>query len=195
MSARHRIVIVGAGFSGLGAAIRLKAAGIEDFVVLERADEVGGTWRANTYPGCQCDVPSHLYSYSFAPNPGWTRTYSRQAEIWDYLRRCVERHRLTGHLRLGVEVTECVWEEEEGRWLLTTSAGPRSAQILVAATGALSEPSLAGRARRPAVRGAAVSLRALAPRSGARRGARSRWSGRERRRSRSRRRSRRRSRS
>ena len=79
MSAEHRIAIVGAGFSGLGAAIRLKAAGVEDFVVLEAAGEVGGTWRANSYPGCQCDVPSHLYSYSFAPNPGWTRTYSRQA--------------------------------------------------------------------------------------------------------------------
>jgi cation diffusion facilitator CzcD-associated flavoprotein CzcO len=144
VSPRHRIVIVGAGFSGLGAAIRLKTAGIEDFIVLERAGEVGGTWRANTYPGCQCDVPSHLYSYSFAPNPGWTRTYSRQTEIWDYLRRCVERHELGPHLRLGVDVRECAWEEAEARWLLTTSAGPLSAQILVAATGALSEPSLAG---------------------------------------------------
>jgi cation diffusion facilitator CzcD-associated flavoprotein CzcO len=143
VSAEHRIVIVGAGFSGLGAAIRLKAAGTRDFVVLEAAGEVGGTWRANSYPGCQCDVPSHLYSYSFAPNPGWTRTYSRQAEIRDYLRDCVERHRLGPHLRLGVEVGECSWQEAEGRWLLETAAGPLSAQILVAATGALSEPSLA----------------------------------------------------
>jgi cation diffusion facilitator CzcD-associated flavoprotein CzcO len=141
--ADHRIAIVGAGFSGLGAAIRLKAAGVEDFVVLERAGEVGGTWQANSYPGCQCDVPSHLYSYSFAPNPGWTRTYSRQGEIWDYLRQCVERHRLGPHLRLGVEVGECAWQEEQRRWLLQTSAGPLSAQILVAATGALSEPALA----------------------------------------------------
>jgi cation diffusion facilitator CzcD-associated flavoprotein CzcO len=141
--AEHRIAIVGAGFSGLGAAIRLKAAGVEDFVVIERAGEVGGTWQANSYPGCQCDVPSHLYSYSFAPNPGWTRTYSRQGEIWDYLRQCVERHRLGPHLRLGVEVGECAWQEEQRRWLLQTTAGPLSAQILVAATGALSEPALA----------------------------------------------------
>jgi cation diffusion facilitator CzcD-associated flavoprotein CzcO len=89
-----RIAIVGGGFAGLGLAIRLKEAGIEDFVVLERADDVGGTWQANTYPGCQCDVPSHLYSFSFAPNPGWTRTYSRQPEIWAYLRGCVDRYGL-----------------------------------------------------------------------------------------------------
>ena len=81
--AQHvRIAIVGSGFAGIGMAIRLKQAGIEDFVVLERADDVGGTWQANTYPGCQCDVPSHLYSFSFEPNPSWTRTYSRQPEIW-----------------------------------------------------------------------------------------------------------------
>ena len=86
-AAQHvRVAIVGTGFAGLGLAIRLKQAGIEDFVLIERADDVGGTWQANTYPGCQCDVPSHLYSFSFAPNPSWTRTYSRQPEIWDYLR-------------------------------------------------------------------------------------------------------------
>ena len=75
----HRIAIVGSGFAGLGAAIRLKQAGIDDFVVLERTSDVGGTWNVNTYPGCQCDIPSHLYSFSFAPNPGWTRTYSLPA--------------------------------------------------------------------------------------------------------------------
>ena len=87
-SEHHRVAIIGAGFSGLGMAIRLKQEGIEDFVVIERASEVGGTWRDNTYPGCQCDIPSVLYSYSFAPNPNWTRTYPLQAEIRDYLRRC-----------------------------------------------------------------------------------------------------------
>jgi cation diffusion facilitator CzcD-associated flavoprotein CzcO len=93
--AQHvRIAIVGSGFAGLGMAIRLKEAGIEDFVILDRADDVGGTWQANTYPGCQCDVPSHLYSFSFEPNPSWTRTYSRQQEIWQYLRGCAERHGL-----------------------------------------------------------------------------------------------------
>src|ERR687894_313164 len=82
--------IIGSGFSGLGMAIRLKQEGIEDFTVLERGDDVGGTWHFNTYPGCACDVPSHLYSFSFAPNPGWSRTYSRQPEILRYLRRCAD---------------------------------------------------------------------------------------------------------
>src|SRR5918911_3333868 len=85
------IAIVGSGFSGLGMAIRLLEAGYEDFVVLERGDEVGGTWWFNTYPGCRCDVPSHLYSFSFAPNPEWTETYSPQPEILAYLRRTAEQ--------------------------------------------------------------------------------------------------------
>jgi cation diffusion facilitator CzcD-associated flavoprotein CzcO len=142
VSTDHRVVIIGAGFSGLGAAIRLKAARIDDFVVLERADSVGGTWRANTYPGCQCDVPSHLYSYSFAPNPNWTRTFSHQREIWDYLQVCVERYGLHPHLHLGVEVQGCVWQEEPGHWLLETSAGALRASVVIGAMGALSEPSL-----------------------------------------------------
>ena len=142
VSAGHRIAIIGAGFSGLGAAAQLKAAGIDDFVVLERAGEVGGTWRSNTYPGCQCDVPSHLYSYSFAPNPDWSRTFSHQAEIRDYLRACVERFDLGNHLRLGVEVVDCSWQDADGHWLLETSAGALSATVVVAAMGALSEPSL-----------------------------------------------------
>ncbi len=142
MSAEHRVAIIGAGFSGLGAAIRLKAAGIEDLVVLDRGQEVGGTWLANTYPGCQCDVPSHLYCYSFAPNPDWTRTYSRQREIWEYLRSCVERYGLTPHLRLGVEVGECRWEDAQGSWRIETSEGELRARVLVAAAGALSEPAL-----------------------------------------------------
>src|SRR5215470_9871984 len=84
-----RIAVVGSGFSGMGTAVRLKQRGVEDFIVLERDDEVGGTWWANSYPGCACDIPSHLYSFSFAPNPDWTRTYSRQPEIRDYLHRVV----------------------------------------------------------------------------------------------------------
>src|SRR5260221_12713993 len=91
-SIRHvRIAIVGAGFSGLGMAIRLKQRGQRDFVVIEKAADVGGTWRDNTYPGCACDIPSHLYSFSFALNPQWSRPYSPQSEIWDYLLRCAER--------------------------------------------------------------------------------------------------------
>src|ERR671933_612695 len=89
---RVRIAIIGSGFAGLCAAIRLEQTGRDDFVVLERAGDVGGTWRDNSYPGCACDVPSHLYSFSFAPNPDWTRSFSPQPEIWEYLRRCADRY-------------------------------------------------------------------------------------------------------
>ena len=142
MSTHHRVAIIGAGFSGLGAAIRLKAAGIDDFMVFERAGDVGGTWRANDYPGCQCDVPSHLYCYSFAGNPNWTRTFSRQAEIWDYLRACVERYDLGSHLRLDTAVHELSWQQEPAHWLLDTAAGAHTASVVIGAMGALSEPSL-----------------------------------------------------
>ncbi len=139
---RVRIAIVGSGFAGLGLAIKLKQDGIEDFVVLERADDVGGTWQANTYPGCQCDIPSHLYSFSFAPNPGWTRTYSRQPEIWDYLRGLVDRYDLRDHIRLGHELRAAAWDEAAGRWLVETSRGSWLAQVLVDATGPLSHPQV-----------------------------------------------------
>jgi cation diffusion facilitator CzcD-associated flavoprotein CzcO len=137
-----RIAIVGTGFSGLGMAIRLKRAGIEDFVVLERADDVGGTWRDNTYPGCQCDVPSHLYSFSYAPNPSWSRTFSRQPEIWEYLRDCSERFGITPHIRFGTEMREAAWDEDRRHWRLDTSGGPLTAQVLVSGVGGLSEPSI-----------------------------------------------------
>ena len=104
-SEHHRVAIIGAGFSGLGMAIRLKQEGIEDFVVIERATEIGGTWRDNTYPGCQCDIPSVLYSFSFAPNPNWTRTYPLQAEIRDYLRRCANDFGVMPFVRFDHEVT------------------------------------------------------------------------------------------
>ncbi len=136
-----RIAIVGGGFAGIGMAIRLRQAGIEDFVVLERAGDVGGTWQANTYPGCQCDVPSHLYSFSFEPNPGWSRTYSRQPEIWDYLRRCAQRHGLGPQLRLRHEMTGAAWDAQTQRWNVKTSRGHFSAALLVDATGPLSHPA------------------------------------------------------
>jgi cation diffusion facilitator CzcD-associated flavoprotein CzcO len=137
-----RIAIVGAGFAGIGMAIRLKQEGIEDFVVLERADDVGGTWRDNSYPGCQCDVPSHLYSLSFAPNPGWSRTYSRQPEIWDYLRDCVERFDLAPHIRTGYDLTSARWDDDARRWELEAANGERlSAEVLIPGIGPLSEPS------------------------------------------------------
>lgn len=136
------VAIVGAGFAGLALAIRLRREGRDDFVVLERAGEVGGTWRDNTYPGCQCDVPSRLYSLSFAPNPGWTRSFSRQAEIQAYLRRLVRDHGLEGHLRLGCEVTGSTWSDDAGAWRVETSDGPLHAGVLVGAMGGLSEPSI-----------------------------------------------------
>lgn len=132
---------MGAGFAGLGMAIRLKEEGIEDFVVCERDDDVGGTWWANTYPGCQCDIPSHLYSFSFAPNPDWSRTYPKQPELRDYLRRCAERFDVLDHVRLGCEVEAADWDEEAGVWRLQTAQGELAARTVVAAPGGLSEPS------------------------------------------------------
>jgi cation diffusion facilitator CzcD-associated flavoprotein CzcO len=143
LSGRHvRVAIVGAGFGGLGAAIRLLQSGERDIVVLEKADDIGGTWRDNTYPGCTCDVPSVLYSFSFAPNPSWSRSFSGQQEIWDYLRDCVERFNLRPFLRLGVELQRAAWDEAAQVWRVTTSHGELTADVLVAATGALSEPRI-----------------------------------------------------
>jgi cation diffusion facilitator CzcD-associated flavoprotein CzcO len=136
------VAILGAGFAGLGMAIRLKRAGIEDFVVCERDTEVGGTWWANTYPGCQCDVPSHLYSFSFAPNPEWTRTYANQPEIRDYLRDCSERYGLREHIRFGCEITAAEWDAEQARWRIETSLGDLTADVLIGAPGPLSEPTI-----------------------------------------------------
>src|SRR5262245_848537 len=99
-----QVAIAGSGFGGLGTAIRLKQDGIEDFLILEKAGDVGGTWRDNSYPGCACDVESHLYSLSFAPNAEWTHRYSHQPEIWEYLQRCAREYALTPHLRFGTEV-------------------------------------------------------------------------------------------
>jgi cation diffusion facilitator CzcD-associated flavoprotein CzcO len=138
----HRVAIVGSGFAGLGAAIRLKQEGIHDFVVLEKAHDVGGTWRENTYPGCGCDVPSHLYSFSFAPNPSWSRTFSKQPEIWEYLRRTAHEHGVEPHLRFGHEVTSADWDQETAQWRIQTSAGDLTADLLVAGPGPLSEPKL-----------------------------------------------------
>src|SRR3989449_11140364 len=100
--------IVGAGFAGIGASVALAEAGV-DHVVLERADDVGGTWRDNRYPGCRCDVPSHLYSFSFAPNPDWSETYSPQPEIYAYLRRTAEDYGVMDRIRFGHEVLDASW--------------------------------------------------------------------------------------
>src|SRR3954466_2456105 len=135
-------VIVGSGFAGMGAAIQLKKAGRHDFVVLERGDDVGGTWRDNDYPGCRCDVPSHLYSFSFAPNPDWTASFSPQPEIQAYLQRTAREFGVVPHLHLGVEMSEAAWDDVAQRWCVTTSRGDITARVLVLGTGALSEPSV-----------------------------------------------------
>jgi cation diffusion facilitator CzcD-associated flavoprotein CzcO len=136
----HRTVIVGSGFSGIGMAIRLLREGERDFVLLERAHDIGGTWRDNTYPGCRCDVPSHLYSFSFAPNPSWSSTFSPQPEILDYLRDVAARFGVRPHIRFGTELESAAWDDGEARWRLETSAGPISADVLIAAQGPLSDP-------------------------------------------------------
>src|SRR5829696_5076659 len=133
-------VIIGSGFSGLGMAIRLKQEGIDDFTVLERADDVGGTWHFNTYPGCACDVPSHLYSFSFAPNPKWSETYSRQPEIRDYLHRVADEYGVREKVRLNCTVEGIEWEDELGGWRIDTTDGPLRARVVVAGMGPLAEP-------------------------------------------------------
>ncbi|HEV2781132.1 MAG TPA: NAD(P)/FAD-dependent oxidoreductase [Actinophytocola sp.] len=136
-------VIVGTGFSGLGMAIRLIKEGRTDFVVLEKADDVGGTWRDNTYPGCACDVPSHMYSFSFEPNPNWSRSFSTQPEIWAYLRRLTDKYRLRRHIRFGVEVSGARWDEAESRWQVSTTDGRELvARFLVSGVGALHIPNI-----------------------------------------------------
>ncbi|GAB2889198.1 NAD(P)/FAD-dependent oxidoreductase [Streptomyces mayteni] len=137
-----RVAIVGAGFGGLGAAVRLRRIGVTDFVILERAGAVGGSWRDNTYPGCACDIPSHLYSFSFAPNPYWPRSFSAQPEIRRYLEHLADNHGLRPHLRLNSEVTAARWDGDALHWAVETAAGPLTAEVLVAATGPLSEPRL-----------------------------------------------------
>lgn len=137
-----RVAVIGSGFGGLGAAVRLRREGITDFVVLERAEAVGGTWRDNSYPGCACDVPSHLYSFSFAPNPDWPRAFSGQRHIQDYLERVTDTFGLRPHLRFGAEVEQARWDGATRRWEVTTGAGDLTADVLVAATGPLSDPKI-----------------------------------------------------
>ena len=137
----HRIVIVGTGFSGIGMAIRLLQAGERDFVLLERADEVGGTWRDNTYPGCRCDVPSHLYSFSFAPNPDWSSTFSPQPEILDYLRgvrRALRRHPARPLRHRGAR--RPTGTRTSGAGGSRPRRGAITADVLIAGQGPLSEP-------------------------------------------------------
>ena len=137
-----RVAIIGTGFSGLGMAMRLKADGMDDFVVLERAGDVGGTWRDNTYPGAACDVPSNLYSFSGELNPDWSHSFSRQPQIQAYLQGCARRANLEPHLRLHHDVLGAEWDEAAARWQIETSQGPFTAHVLIAGSGGLSDPSV-----------------------------------------------------
>ncbi len=137
-----RVAVIGSGFGGLGAAIRLRREGITDFVVLERADSVGGTWRDNSYPGCACDVPSHLYSFSFAPNPDWPRTFSGQQHIRAYLEHVADTFRLRAHIRFNHDVLMMRWHNDDLRWEIETSGGTLTAEVVVSATGPLSDPKI-----------------------------------------------------
>jgi cation diffusion facilitator CzcD-associated flavoprotein CzcO len=136
------VVIVGAGFAGLGMAIRLQQGGIDDFVLLERASGVGGVWRDNRYPGLTCDIESHLYSYSFEPNPSWTRMFAPQAEILAYLERCADKHGLRSRIRFDTPATGATFDEQAGRWTVDTGGKePLSARVLISGAGhALSQP-------------------------------------------------------
>ncbi|MBL0172070.1 MAG: NAD(P)/FAD-dependent oxidoreductase [Gemmatimonadaceae bacterium] len=146
-SRTHRMVIIGGGFAGIGLAIRLRQQGIDDFVIVERAADLGGTWRDNRYPGCACDVQSSLYSFSFAPNPSWSRTFSPQAEIWEYLRACARTFDIERHFVFGQIVTSAHWDAATQQWVVTSATHQWRASILIAANGALSDPvvpSIAG---------------------------------------------------
>jgi cation diffusion facilitator CzcD-associated flavoprotein CzcO len=141
MAADVKVAILGAGFAGLCMGLQLKAQGESSFVILEKADRVGGTWRENIYPGAGCDIPSHLYSYSFAPNPDWPEVYSAQPDILAYIEGVVDRHELGGHIRFSAEVTGAAWDETAGRWTIDLADGSSvTAQAFVTAWGQLNRP-------------------------------------------------------
>ena len=136
-----RAVIIGTGFSGLGMAIELQKQGV-DFVILEKADDIGGTWRDNSYPGCACDIPSHLYSFSFEPKPDWKNPFSYQPEIWDYLKGVTEKYGLRRYIEFNSLVDRGYWDDDEYRWhVFTTDGREYVAQFLVSGAGALHIPS------------------------------------------------------
>jgi cation diffusion facilitator CzcD-associated flavoprotein CzcO len=146
---RLRVAVIGAGMAGILAAIKLDEAGFDDVVVFEKADRLGGTWRENTYPGIACDVPSHLYSYSFAPNPDWSRTFSPGEEIQGYFERVARERGVLPRIEFGHEVVGCEWIEPEGgdgRWLVTTRADTQEREhvvdVVIAATGVLHHPRM-----------------------------------------------------
>jgi cation diffusion facilitator CzcD-associated flavoprotein CzcO len=135
------VLIIGAGFSGICMGIKLREAGVNSFLIIEKSADIGGTWWDNRYPGCACDIPSHLYSFSFEPSTEWTRMYPGQQEIHAYLKRVVERHELAPNIRLNTRFCEAVWDETTGEWLATMRDGLRiRARVLVSGMGALHVP-------------------------------------------------------
>jgi cyclohexanone monooxygenase len=140
-----RVGVIGAGPGGLGLAIRLVQAGTRDFVLFEASEGVGGTWRWNTYPGAACDVPSHLYSYSFALKSDWTKTYANQPEILEYFEECADRFGIRPHLRAHTRITSATWDEAASRWRLVDADGEEfSCDVLVSAIGTFTTPSYPG---------------------------------------------------
>jgi cation diffusion facilitator CzcD-associated flavoprotein CzcO len=139
---RPTIAVVGGGFGGVGAITMLRRAGYDDVTVFERGERIGGVWHHNTYPGAACDVPSHLYEFSFAPNPRWSRRFAPQPEIQAYLEGVARRHGVMEHIRTSTEVQQARWDGERGRWMLQTSAGPHEADVLLTACGQLSTPTV-----------------------------------------------------
>ncbi len=136
------VLIVGAGFSGLGMAIKLLEAGTTSFLIIEKADDIGGTWYANQYPGCACDIPSHLYSFSFDRNPEWSRMYAGREEIQDYLKACVRRYGLEPYIRVNTAMQQALWDESAALWRVTAANGSTlTARVLVSAVGALHVPA------------------------------------------------------
>jgi cation diffusion facilitator CzcD-associated flavoprotein CzcO len=136
------IAVVGGGFGGVGAAVMLTRAGYHDVTVFEKGERVGGVWHHNTYPGAACDVPSHLYEFSFAPNPRWSRRYAPRDEIQAYVEKVARDNGVLDRIRTSTEVLGARWDDERDRWLLETSAGPHEADVLVTACGQLSVPSV-----------------------------------------------------
>jgi len=138
---RHKIVIIGSGFGGIGMGIGLRKAGFDDFVILEKATDLGGTWRDNRYPGCACDVPSPLYSFSYELNPDWTRLFAPQREIWEYLRGCADTYGVAGHIRYGCRVESMEWDDADRLWTVRTADGSRyRAHAVISGAGALHIP-------------------------------------------------------
>src|SRR3954453_21557608 len=127
------VAVVGGGFAGIGAVVMLRRAGYDDVTVFERGERVGGVWHHNTYPGAACDVPSHLYEFSFAPNPRWSRRYAPQAEIQAYLEDLARRHDVFDRIRTSTEVKGARWEAERSKWVLETTAGEHETDVLVTA--------------------------------------------------------------